>query len=120
VPSADRSGCAIARNPCHPGWFNPALFVDDFLHGYYEGALQQTSKSGFDVGFWGALLRAVVLAKIGRAADARDAAEALLVMIPDFEQRAADLMRRPILSETIVEALLDGLGAAGVRVARSN
>jgi hypothetical protein len=38
----------------------------------------------------------------------------LLALVPDFESRARDLTSRPILSDSIVDALLDGLRKAGL------
>jgi hypothetical protein len=106
---------AIALNPCHPGWFNHALCVDDYMRGDYESALQQTLKPAFEVRLWGPVLRAAVLGQLGRRVEAKAAAAQLLEHVPDFESRARDLTHRPILSDTIVEALLDGLGRAGLR-----
>jgi len=112
-PILDR---AIAMNPFHPGWFHHALFVDDYMKGAYESALHETLKPGFDIGFWGPLLRAAALGQLGRAAEAESAASDLLGLIPDFESRSRDLTHRPILSDAIVDALLDGLRQAGLRV----
>jgi len=107
---------AIARNPCHPGWFNHALLVDDYMRGDYEGALQQTLKPAFEAAYWGPLLRAAVLGQLGRIVDAEHAGAELVALVPDFTVRARDLTSRAILSEAIVEALLEGLGKAGLRV----
>jgi len=107
---------ATAMNPCHPGWYNHALYVDDYLKGDYEGALQQTLRPAFEVRLWGPLLRAAVLGQLGRAPQARAAAEELLALVPDFERRARELTHRSILSDGIVDALLDGLGKAGLQI----
>lgn len=107
---------AIARNPCHPGWFNHALCIDEYMKGEYESALQETLKPAFEVGFWGALLRAAVLGQLGRFAEAGATVARIVALVPDFERRARDLTHRPILSDTIVDALLDGLCKAGLRI----
>ncbi|MCG6928706.1 MAG: hypothetical protein LJF30_25805 [Acidobacteria bacterium] len=107
---------AIAMNPCHPGWFHHALYVHHHVRGDYERAHQETLKVGFDVAHWGPLLRAAVLGPLGRAAEARSAVSELLDLVPDFESRARDLASRPILSDAVVDALLDGLRKAGMRV----
>jgi adenylate cyclase len=106
---------AIALNPCHPGWFNHALCVDDYMRGDYESALQQTMKPAFEVRLWGAVLRAAVLGQLGRTAEAGAAASEILALVPDFLARARELIHRPILSDAIVDALLEGLGKAGLR-----
>ena len=107
---------AIAMNPGHPGWFNHALYVDHYVRGEYERAHQETLQVGFDVAYWGPLLRAAVLGQLGREAEARAALSELLERVPDFESRGRDLTHRPILSDTIVDALLEGLRKAGLRI----
>jgi TolB-like protein len=106
----------IARNPCHPGWFNHGLCVDAYMRGDYEGARQETLKPGFDVHVWGPMLRAAVFGRLGRTEEAAGAASELLQVVPNFESRARDLTSRAILSEAIVDALLDGLRKAGLNL----
>lgn len=108
---------AIAMNPFHPPWFNHGLCVYHYQKGDYERAHQETLKAAFGIHFWGPLLRAAVLGQLGRRAEAEAAASELLALVPDFESRARDITSRPILSETIVDSLLDGLRKAGLRVA---
>jgi hypothetical protein len=43
-------------------------------------------------------------------------ASELLAMVSDFESRARDLTSRPILSEAVVDALLDRLRKTGLSV----
>jgi len=106
---------AIAMNPCHPRWFNHGLCVDYYQRGDYERAYQETLKAAFAIHFWDPLLRAAVLGQLGRAAEAASAASEILELVPDFESRAQDLTSRPIMSEALVDALLDGLRKAGLR-----
>jgi adenylate cyclase len=112
-PLLERS---IAVNPCHPGWFNHALCVDDYTRGDYESALQHTLKPAFEVRLWGSVLRAAVLGQLARTAEAGAAASEILALVPDFEARARELTHRPILSDAIVDALLEGLRKAGLRL----
>jgi adenylate cyclase len=107
---------AIAANPHYPRWFNHALCVDDYMKGDYERAELETRKPAFGVYFWGPLLQAAALAQLGRTAEAATAASEVLQLVPDFETRGRDLMSRPILSGTIVDALLDGLRKAGLNL----
>jgi len=103
-------------NPCHPVWFNHGLCVDHYQRGDYERAYQETLKAAFGIHFWGPLLRAAVLGQLGRTVEAESAASEILELVPEFESRARDLTSRPILSEAIVDALLDGLRKAGLRI----
>jgi adenylate cyclase len=107
---------AIAMNPFYPRWFNHAVCAYHYQRGDYEAAHQETLKAAFGVYFWGPLLRAAVLGQLRRTAEAEAAAAELVALVPDFESRAQDLTSRPILSETIVDALLDGLRKAGLRL----
>lgn len=107
---------AVTMNPCLPWWLNHGLCVYHYMEGDYHRALAETSKAGFSVHFWGPLLQAAVLGRLGRTAEARAPASLLLKAVPDFESRARDLTSRPILSEAIVDGLLDGLRRAGLRV----
>lgn len=107
---------AVALNPCHPRWFIHGLCVYHYLKGDYERAYQETLKAAFGIAFWGPLLRAAVLGQLGRTAEATAATSELLVLVPDFEARARDLTHRPILSDEIVDALLDGLRKAGLQL----
>ena len=105
---------AVAMNPCHPRWFLHGVCVDHYLRGEYDLAYQETLKPAFGIHFWGPLLRAAVLGQLGRAPEAERAVSELLALVPDFESRARDLTSRPILSDSIVDALLDGLRKAGL------
>lgn len=107
---------AVSMSPAHPRWFHHGLFVVDYQQGDYERAYGKTLRAGFDVHFWGHLLRTAVLGQLGRSIEARAAASRLLAIVPDFEVRARDLVARPILSESIVDRLLDGLRRAGLRI----
>lgn len=107
---------AIAANPCYPAWFDHGLFVYHYQKGDYARAHQETLKASFGIHFWGPLLRAAVLGRLGRTAEAEEEASRLLALVPDFESRARDLTSRPILSAAIVDALLDGLREAGLSV----
>jgi hypothetical protein len=107
---------AVAMNPCHPGWFAHSLCVDDYVKGDYERAYQHTLKAAFEIHFWGPLLRTAVLGQLGRTQEAESAASELLRLVPDFEPRARDLTSRPVLSDAVVDALLNGLRSAGLDV----
>jgi len=107
---------ATATNPCHPRWFNHGLCVYHYQKGDFDRAYQETLKPAFGIHFWGPLLEAAVLGRLGRTAEARSAASRLLDLVPDFESRARDLTSRPILSTPIVDGLLDGLRKAGLHL----
>lgn len=111
-----RLEAAIAMNPDYPSWFNHGLSVCHYLRGDYVRAYEESLKAAFDIHFWGPLLRAAVLGKLGRLQEAQAEADRLVALVPGFEGRARDLVRRPILSEAIIEEVLAGLRLSGLRV----
>ncbi|MGD8728047.1 MAG: hypothetical protein PVH40_10405, partial [Gemmatimonadales bacterium] len=114
VPLLER---AIALNPCHPKWFRHGLFAAHFSRGDYEEAWREAERVGFQVGFWDPAIKAAVLGKLGREAEAQEAVKELLAAIPDFERRARDIVSRSTKSTELVEDFLDGLRKAGMQIA---
>ena len=107
---------AIAWNPCHPKWFHHALCAYHFQRGDYELAYKEALEVGFQVGFWDSAIRAAVLGKLGRTAEAASAAKELLAAVPDFEPRARTIAGRTMQSQPLVDDFLDGLRRAGLRL----
>lgn len=110
-----RLEAAIDMSSDYPSWFNHGIFVYHYRRGDYVRAYEESLKAAFDIHFWGSLLRAAALGKLGRLHEAQVEAGELLALVPGFEERARDLVRRPILSEAIVDDILDGLRLAGLR-----
>ena len=108
-----------------PVWVDFPQFVDDFMHGRYESALER-SLAGV-VGqndFREPLLRAATFGQLGRADEARPHLERLYEQWIelcrnadcdplDDESLREELVERHAYSEEFVDALLDGLRKAG-------
>ena len=107
---------AIAWNPCHPKWFHHALYAYHFQRGDYAAAYSEAMKVGFQVGFWDPAIKAAALGKLGRLAEAAEAAGELLAVVPDFEQRARSIAGRTMTSGPLVDDFLDGLRRAGLQI----
>ena len=106
----------MALNPCHPKWFYHGTFIYHFQRGDYQAAYKEAEKVGFQVGYWDSAIRAAVLGKLGRAAEAEAAAREVLALKPDFEHRIAELLPRTIKPADVREDILDGLQRAGLRI----
>jgi hypothetical protein len=72
---------------------------------------------GHAPGFWDPALRAAALAKLGRNAEAREAAEELLTLKPDIGNRIRHLLSYTVKQPDVIEDFLDGLRTAGSRIA---
>jgi len=107
---------AIAWNPCHPKWFHHALCTLHFQRSDYENAYKEALEVGFRVGFWDSAIKAAVLGKLGRVAEAETSANELLELIPDFERCARAIASRSMKSGALVEDFLDGLRKAGLNI----
>jgi adenylate cyclase len=107
---------AIAWNPCHPKWFHHALYAVQFQRGDYEEAWKEATRIGFRIGFWDSAIKAGVLGKLGRAAEAEESGKELLAVIPDFERRAREIVSRSMKSPDLVDDFLDGLRKAGLQI----
>ena len=66
--------------------------------------------------FWDPLIRAAVLSRLGRKAEAQKAVDELLALEPDFRRRGRSLIRRVAYLDEHVEMLVEGLNKAGLEV----
>lgn len=70
--------------------------------------------------FWDPLIRAAVLGQLGRQAQANEARDELLTLVPDFSDRGRGLIQRIVYLDENVELLLDGLRNAGLKIVQDN
>jgi len=113
LPLLDR---AIAANPCHPAWFHAGLVIDHLLRGDYESALGETRKHHPFISFWDDVVLAAILGRLGRSDEASAHVERVTELKPDFAGRARELIRRSLKVDSLVDDLLEGLRAAGMRI----
>ena len=115
-------GCALAirarqLNPHHPGWYWFGSFFDAYRKGDYRGALDYALKVNMP-GFWRtSLALATAYGQLGDTQAARNAARDLLVLRPDFPVVAREELGK-WWDPQLVEHLIDGLGKAGMEIAR--
>jgi adenylate cyclase len=108
---------ATAINPLHPQWYGFAEAVYRCDRREYALAAAQLVRIDMPRFLWSHLLRAATWAQLGRTEEASAASRALLVLQPDFENRALDLMRLWQFPEPLLNHLVDGLRKAGLAVA---
>ncbi len=103
----------IDSNLYVPGWlYGPGCLYSLRLEDY-ETALQYATKIQIPGLFWGPLLRACVLAHLGRRAEAESEYAALLELVPDFEEKRSHLVECMIKDRGLIDQLYEGLSFAG-------
>lgn len=107
---------AIARNPCHPGWFHHACWLDDYRRGDYEASYREAWKAGPQIGFWSPVVCVASLGQLGRTSEARAFVEELRRLKPDFEPRARELIDRVLKIGDLVERAIQGLRNGGLKI----
>jgi adenylate cyclase len=101
-----------ALNPQFPSWLHAAPFFDSLQHNDYETALFHADEFGLPDFFWGPLMRATVLALLGRSADANKAYRRLLELKPDFADNAPRHVGMFVLDDRLAAKMLDALKRA--------
>jgi tetratricopeptide (TPR) repeat protein len=107
---------AIAVCPCHPRWFHSAYVLRRILEHDYEGALAETTKHLPFIDYWDDIVQAAMLGKLGRIKEAQPHVGAALEQKPDLAARARELIRRGLKVDSIIDDLIDGLRAAGLKI----
>ena len=67
---------------------------------------------------WDPLIRAAALGQLAHQAEAGKAVAELLALMPDFESRGRNVLKRMVFLDENVEMLLVGLRKAGLDVSR--
>lgn len=114
-------GCALAEraiqlNPNHPGWYWFPLVLNAYRQGDYQRALDLALKVNMP-GFWRTqLVLAVSNAQLGELDAARNAAQELLSIRPDFQVVGREELGK-WWDRELTEHLIDGLHKAGLEIA---
>ena len=102
-------------NPNHPGWYWFPPVFDAYRKGDYTGALEFALKVNMP-GFWrNSLALAVTYGQLGELELARNAAQELLAVRPEFAAKAREECRKWWDPE-LVEKLIEGLRKAGLEI----
>ncbi len=98
----------------YPSYFHAAILLYYYRQKKFNRALKESDKMNLPLNFWSPMLRAAVLAQLGRIEEARDNYSRLKQMKPDFEAKATYLISRFVKEEDLVSLVLDGLKRAGM------
>ncbi|WP_237216558.1 hypothetical protein [Falsiroseomonas oryziterrae] len=105
---------SYARNPAQPGNYRIGLALYHYMHGRYHDALVEMRRMTVANVIPAFVVVASAAARLGLAAEARAAVEAIERIDPTYGDRVvADLEGRNVHAE-IIAAMLDGLREAGL------
>ena len=115
-------GCAMVEraaqlNPRHPGWYWFPLFYNAYRQGDYTTALRVALKVNLPQLYYAHVVLAAAYGQLGEREAAGGALRELLVLRPDFALTGRDDLARWYPPE-LVAHLIDGLGKAGLEIAR--
>jgi TolB-like protein len=97
-----------------PGWFRHVFFLDAYLAGDFERALEEAEQIGLPHLPWDAIDRAAALGMMGEVDQAGVALSQLLALRPDFASQRRRYIEGFAPQREVREALLTGLGKAGL------
>jgi adenylate cyclase len=106
---------AMAINPCHPNWFHAGRVIHLISEQRYGEALAELEKHDPFFAFWLPVMRASILGNLGRLDEALVYFDQVREQKADFDSRARELMRRSLKIDAVVDDVIDGLRAAGLR-----
>jgi TolB-like protein len=112
---ADRLRAELAVLPVHFTALHHALALAAYQGGDFDTALAEARRMGTPSLAWDPLDRAAALGMLGRRAEAAEALAELRRILPAFEGSARAHLQRMTPDPAMVEALLAGLRAAGLR-----
>ena len=105
---------SMKLNPFFPSWFHFPYFVNYYLDGKFDDALETIKKFGLPDFFWNPLMQAAVLGQLGRITEAKVALQRLLSLKPDFHGRARFYISCFLIKDKWVDRLVEGLKKAGL------
>jgi len=105
---------SMRLNPLFPSWFHFPYFLNCYLDGNFDDALETVKKFGLPDFFWNPLLHAAVLGQLGRINEAQAAYQKLLTLKPDFPERACFYISCFLIKDHWVNLILEGLQKAGL------
>ncbi|WP_437827317.1 hypothetical protein [Sorangium sp. So ce1153] len=91
-----------------------ALALDAWRRGDHAAALIEAEAIATPNLAWGALDRAVALARLGRLADARAAGRELAAILPEVARDPRAVVRRMTADQALIDDLVEALALAGV------
>jgi hypothetical protein len=110
---------SILQNPYCPWWFYGG-FVFYFLQKKdYREALRWAEKMLVPASFWDPLLNSAVLGHLNRTEDAGRNLDLLKQLMPDATIRVPAILHSFLLSQDLINEILEGLNKAGLNKGHS-
>lgn len=106
---------AMNRNIGYPKFFHGVTCLNFYRQSKFEEALTEAIEYDMPGLFWGPMLRIACFGKLGRKADAKVEIQQLLLLKPDFAEKAEYLISRFVKEDSLVNEVLDGLKKAGLK-----
>ena len=115
------TGLSVVRNvmrlnPHHAGWMHIPFALGHYRKREYEKALEVAEKINMPGYPWSNLYLAAINAQLGRAEAAREHLNASRELAPDVTANARSELEKWLVSEELVEHVLEGLAKAGLDV----
>ena len=107
---------AVALNPEHPSWYHWGFFNYHFLRGEYEAALADNRRVGWSDYFWTHAHNAAIYGLLGRDSEARQSAQRLLELYPDYAGNFWEEIGKWNFTEGHMQRHADGLRKAGLDI----
>lgn len=114
IPLIER---AFADDPNLPSLYRQMTALHYYVVGRYEEALAEANRIDLPHYVYGHALRAIAYAKTGQAESAKNSLQRILALEPNFAAEAVDDLRARNVHPSLIQAIVEGLKAAGLDVA---
>ncbi len=104
-------------NPSSPGWGRIVPYLKYYLAENFEPASNEALLVNTPGCFWDPLLRAAAFGQLGKTEEAREAANELLALQPDFAQNPLRYVHTLAPGDDAATLILQGLSKAGLNIA---
>ena len=105
---------AYARNPAAPSGYHVASFLNSYMHGDYQSALQQALEVKAPYTLYGHVTRAAAYAQLGDSVNAAAAVSEILKIDPKYADHVVEDLKKRNMDPAIIRALVEGLAKAGL------
>ena len=110
---------AIELNPYLPGWIHGAAYMDFYRRGEYEHALHEAQAYNMPEFFVQPLFLAAALSQLGKEDEAHAMLNRAIHLQPDLSSNAREILKPSVVSEELIEQLLDGLSKVGLNTTQN-
>ena len=106
----------MSKNIGYPKYLYGTTCLYYYREKKYEQAMTEAEKYEIPGVFWGPMLRACCLGQLGKKTKVKSQIEELLLIKPDFEEKASYLISRYVKEGDLVDEVIDGLKKTGLKL----